>query len=209
MGDHDAGDADVLDDVHQFDLGLLAQLFVERAERLVEQQELRPLDQAARERHALLLAARELVRLAAGIALELHQTQHGLDARGDLVFRTTVAAQSEGDVVPHREVGKQRVGLEHHVDRPFVGREPGQIAPIEHDPAGTRRLEAGEHAQQGRLAAAGRAEQAENLAANDVEADVIDGPRLAEVFDDFVDLQEMGVGFGNGGVHGSALVKKS
>ena len=106
-------------------------------------------------------------------------------------------------------MGKQRVGLEHHVDRPFVGREPGQIAPIEHDPAGTRRLEAGEHPQQGRLAAAGRTEQAENLAANDVEADVIDGPRLAEVFDDFVDLQEMGVGFGTGGVHGLALVKKS
>ena len=43
---------------------LLAQLAVERGQRLVEQQQLRLLDERARQRHALLLAARKLLRLA-------------------------------------------------------------------------------------------------------------------------------------------------
>ena len=45
-------------------LHLLAQLQVERAERLVEQQHLRLADQRARQRHALALAARQLRRPA-------------------------------------------------------------------------------------------------------------------------------------------------
>ena len=64
VGDDDEGDAERLLDLHQLELGLLAQLLVERAERLVEQQELRPLGEGAGQRDALALAARELVRLA-------------------------------------------------------------------------------------------------------------------------------------------------
>ena len=49
----------------QLVLHLLAQLQVERAERLVEQQHARPVHERARERHALALAARELARCGA------------------------------------------------------------------------------------------------------------------------------------------------
>ena len=62
--------------VHQLELGLLAQLPVERRQRLVEQEHARPLDQRARERDALALAAGELMRLALAEALELDQRQH-------------------------------------------------------------------------------------------------------------------------------------
>ena len=206
MGDHDAGDADVLDDVDEFDLGLLAQLLVERPERLVEQQQLWPFDQAARQGHALLLTAGQLVRFACGIALKLNEAQHGLDAFGDFILGAPVAAQAEGDVVPNREVRKQRIGLEHHVDRPLVGRQAGQVASVEHDLAGGWCFEAGQHAQQSGLATAGGAEQAENLTAHNVQADMIDGPCLAEIFDDLANLQEVGIGFGNGRVHGEGLV---
>ena len=48
----------------QLEPGLLAQFVVERRERLVEQQHLRPLGQRARKRDALALAAGQLVRLA-------------------------------------------------------------------------------------------------------------------------------------------------
>ena len=48
----------------ELDLHLPAQLEVEGAERLVEQQHVRAVDQGPRERDALLLAAGELVRLA-------------------------------------------------------------------------------------------------------------------------------------------------
>jgi hypothetical protein len=67
--------------VHQLELGFLAQLLVERAERFVEQQQLGPLGERAGQRHALALAARELVRLAAGEFLELDQLEHLGDAR--------------------------------------------------------------------------------------------------------------------------------
>jgi hypothetical protein len=47
----------------QLQLHLLAELQVERAERLVEQQDTRVVNERAPERDALLLAARELPRL--------------------------------------------------------------------------------------------------------------------------------------------------
>ncbi len=184
VGDHHAGDADVVDDVGELDLRFLAQLLVERAERLVEEQQLRLLGQAARQRDALLLAAGELVRLALGVGAELHQLQHRLDARRDLVLGQAVAAQAEGDVVEHREMREERVALEHHVHRPLVGRQPGEVLAVERDRSRGRRLEAGEHAQQRRLAAARRAEQGEDLALGDVDRDVVDGPVAVEVLDE-------------------------
>ncbi len=71
--DHER-DAELLLQVHQLELRVLAQLLVERAERLVEQQQLRPLHQRARERDALALAAGQLVRLALG---ELRRASRG------------------------------------------------------------------------------------------------------------------------------------
>ena len=60
----------------QLELHLLAQLEVERAERLVEQEHARLVDERARERDALLLAAGELRRLALLEARELDELEH-------------------------------------------------------------------------------------------------------------------------------------
>ena len=62
--DEDERDAELLLQRLQLDLQVLAQPGVERAERLVEQQHARAQHERARERDALLLAARELRRLA-------------------------------------------------------------------------------------------------------------------------------------------------
>ncbi len=59
VGDEDEGDADLALDALQLDLHLLAQLEVERPERLVEQEHPWVVDQCARERDALLLARRK------------------------------------------------------------------------------------------------------------------------------------------------------
>jgi hypothetical protein len=87
-------------DFHQLELGFLAQLLVERAERFVEQQQLGPLGEGAGEGDALALAAGQLVRLALAVILELHQgfKQFG-DARLDLGLRQVVALQPVGDVL--------------------------------------------------------------------------------------------------------------
>ena len=57
MGDEDERDAQPLLHGFQFQLHFLAKLQVKRAQRLVQQENLRLVDQTARNRHALLLAA--------------------------------------------------------------------------------------------------------------------------------------------------------
>ena len=66
VGDEHEGDADLALEQLQLDLHLLAELAVEGAERLVEQQHRRAVHQRPGERDALLLAARQLPRLALG-----------------------------------------------------------------------------------------------------------------------------------------------
>ena len=66
----DEREPDLLLDLLELDLHLLTELQVERAERLVEQQHLRPIHQRAGERHALPLPTGELGRLAAAEAAE-------------------------------------------------------------------------------------------------------------------------------------------
>jgi ABC-type proline/glycine betaine transport system ATPase subunit len=81
-----------------------AEILVERAERLVEQQHLRIDGQAARERDALLLAAGELARLALGELGHVHQREHLGDARADALARPFLRLEAVGDVLRHRHV---------------------------------------------------------------------------------------------------------
>ena len=90
-------------------------------------------------------------------------------------------AQAVLDVLLHGHVREQRVVLEHGVDVALVGRARGDVAAVEQHAAARRALEAGDHAQAGRLARARRPEQREELAARDVEVDAVDGDERAEV----------------------------
>ena len=58
------------------DAHFVPQLGVEIGQRLVEQQDVGLDHERARERHALLLAARQLARQALGKAFEPHEAQH-------------------------------------------------------------------------------------------------------------------------------------
>ena len=127
--DVDEGDADLGLDPLQLDLHLLAELQVERAQRLVEQQHLRLVDERPRQRHALRLAAGELRRLArprsrgAGPARASRPT-----CWRDLGFGHAAAlAEAEGDVVEDGHVREQRVVLEDGVDLALVRRQPGDV----------------------------------------------------------------------------------
>ena len=71
-----------------------------------------------------------------------------------------------------RHVRPQRVRLEHHRRVALLGRQAEDVAALDADRAGVGRDEARDRAQQRGLAAAGAAEQRDELAARDVEADV-------------------------------------
>ena len=79
--DVDERDPDLLLDPLELDLHLLAELEVEGAERLVEEEDARPVDDRAGQRDALALPARELQRLALAEADEPHDRKRLLDAR--------------------------------------------------------------------------------------------------------------------------------
>src|ERR1700675_1036496 len=75
MSDQDNGDSllavQVLEDGHDLDAGAR----IQRAGGLVGENDLRVVDEASRDRHALLLAAGELVRAVTGMALQAYNPQ--------------------------------------------------------------------------------------------------------------------------------------
>ncbi len=152
---------------------------IEGRERLVEEQHLRAGDEGAGERDALLLAARELRRQAAGEVVHLHQRQHRLGALEALVLRDAPHLEPEGDVVAAGEVGKQRVALEHHRGAALRRRQVADRLGADHHVARRDGLVPGDHPERRGLAAAGRPEQAAIRAGPDLQVDPIDRDGVA------------------------------
>ena len=206
--DMDEGDADVVLDRLQLELHLLAELQVEGAERLVEQEHARAVDERAGERDALLLAARELARLALVEAGEPDEPQDLGHAPLDVLAADPAAAQAEGDVLEDGQVREERVGLEDGVDVALVRRPPRDRLLAEVDRALARLLEPADHAQRRRLATAGGAEQREEAAAVDLERELVHGDNVVEALRHAVE-PDVGVdgrrrnALGRPGLHGS------
>ena len=179
MGDVDERDAELLLQALEEELHLLAQLQVERAEGLVEEQHLRPVHERAGERDALALAARKLARPAVADSRQAHRLQHVVDSRSALRAVDALHAQAVGDVVGHAHVRKERVVLEDGVEIPRVRRPVGDVGAAELDPALVRALEARDQPQRRRLARAGRPEHREELTGTDLELDAVDGDDVA------------------------------
>jgi hypothetical protein len=89
----------------------------------------------------------------------------GLADAGDL--------EVQADVLAHRHVGIKRVVLEHHRDVAFLRRARVDDLAIEQQLAGCDVFQARDHAQHGRLAAAGRADQGHELALRNRQVDPV------------------------------------
>ena len=85
-----------------------------------------------------------------------------------------------------RQVRVERVALEHHRDVAVLRRHVVDDAAADRDRAVGDRLEARDHPQRGRLAAARRADEDEELAVLDVEREVLHGVEAVGI--DLVDL---------------------
>jgi len=144
--DVDRRDADALLQSADLLAHLDPELGVEVAERLVEQQDLRLEHHGAGQRHTLLLAAGKLMRLLAAVVDKPDQVEHRLDRAHDRLFVTTLHAQAIGDVLEHRQMGKQGIVLEHEADAAPIGQHTGHVAAADQDGTLVRLLEAGYHA---------------------------------------------------------------
>ncbi len=163
------------------DLGAhaLAQLRIEVRQRLVHQAYRRLGDDRPAERDALLLAARELRRLA---RQKFGDAEKVGDAGEPLlhVRRDDVAhSQAEHDVLADRQMRKQRVRLEHHRDVALRGREMGDVASADQDAAVVSGFQSRDQPQRRRLAATRGAEQHVERARLEREREAVDRANLA------------------------------
>ena len=143
-------------------------------ERLVEQHHARGRRERPRQGNALLLPARQSVRIALRQALQRHGPQV---LRCDTpALACAQVAQTELDVLAHRLVRKEHVFLENEANRTLFRRRRAarlaQCLTVEQNPPGLHPFQAGGQPQQGALAAAGRAEQAGDLACTRFEVQV-------------------------------------
>ena len=179
------------------------QIGVERAEGLVEKHEFWPDHQRAGERDALFLSAGDLVDGAVLEALEADELEHFQRARARLAFgrRLRAIAQTESDIVEHREMGKEREILKDEADAPEIGRTGGDVLALQENASALQRLETGDRAQEHGLAGAARAEQRNILAGVHGERNAVERRALAKKLGQA--FQSQNRNFGHGLSHGS------
>jgi hypothetical protein len=158
----------------QFEPRLGPQLAVERRQWFVQQQQFGHFCQCPCQCDALTLPSGQFVGAAPLVARHLHQCQHFRDPGGDAPAVHPLLTQTEGDIARDIQMREQRIGLEHHVHRPRIRRQPGDVDPVNDNAAAVRRLEPGNYAQQSRLAAARRAEKREKRATLHAQRHVVD-----------------------------------
>ena len=85
---------------------------------------------------------------------DLQDARRLVDLLRDLLLRHALRDQRKGDVPAHVQVRIEREQLKHEGDVALRGALPGDVFAAEEDLAARRQLEAGDHAQRRRLAAA-------------------------------------------------------
>ena len=199
MGDEQQREAHLVPQRQQLLLHAPACERVERGEGLVHQQHARLHRERTRDRHALLHAARELVRMHVGEFREAHLVEVVQRALGRLLAAQRARGQQrEHDVLLDGLPRRQLVELLEHHDA--VGPGPQHALAGQPDLALDRRDEARDRFQQGRLAAARGAEQHEAVGLVHVETHAVGGAHhalgRAVLEADAVDLQQRRRGFG-------------
>ena len=168
----------------QLHIQALARAAVHRGERLVQQQHAGIAGQRARHCDALLLAARELARpsLLETRDVRLREPRPRLC----IAFRGRPVEERAGDVLERRQVRKEPVVLRDVADGTLASRPVDAVRRVEPDVVVERDAttawpqQPGDRAQQRRLAAARRADDADDLARGEREVEVERRPVVAE-----------------------------
>ncbi len=158
-------------DAQKLEAHFIAGQSIKRRERLVHQQDIGIEQQGARDRHALLHAAGQLIdalRCKVGQTDEREQIARprlvgGADA-------SVLVAQRKGHVAEHVEPRQQSRPLKHDAD--FVARL-GDCQVVDTDRAAGRKYQAGDQPQQCRFAATGRPKDCEKFVTSDIERHVL------------------------------------
>src|SRR5690606_29200884 len=128
----------------------------------------------AGDRHALLLTAGKLAGQLLGLRAEADERERLVDAPVRLRALHALHGKAEADILAHRHVGKQRIALENHAEAALFRLERIDAPVAEPDLAAGERQEARQAIERGRLAAAGRAEQGDELPGLDGKVDPVE-----------------------------------
>jgi hypothetical protein len=175
VGDIDGGGAQATLQTGDLGAHLHPQLGIEVAKRLVHEEGLGVPHDRPSHGHPLALTAGELGRLA---VQQRGQVQH-LGRLGhlglDLGLGQLGQSQREGDVLAHRHVRVQRVGLEDHRDVAVPRRLLVDPRSPDAKFAGRDVLQAGDHVERGRLSATRRPDENHELAIGDGQRQILHG----------------------------------
>src|SRR2546425_10367543 len=180
VGDVEGRDPEVLLDPADLAAKTEPDLRVERRERLVEEEGLRAAGERAGERDPLLLAARELVRVAAPETTPARQRDHLRRAPREPYGPPSGHPPAEGDVLGDRHGREERVRLEDDADGAAARRHVVDDTIVEADLARVGPLEAGDQAERRRLAATRAADEGDELPPADLQGEPVHGGRCAE-----------------------------
>src|SRR6185437_3729357 len=157
MGDIYEGDAYLPLNTLQLHLHRLAELEVQRAQGLIEQQRPGSIHQRTGKRDPLLLTTRQLTWPTFAATGQVHDFEHLAHLASNLKLRDLLAPETERDILEHAHMREQGIGLENHVDVPPVRRHPGNVHALQPDHALGRLLKPGDHPHRRGLATARRA----------------------------------------------------
>ena len=174
MGHIDEGNAHLLLDTLQLVLHILPQAQVQRAQGLVQQQDLGPVHQRPGNGHPLLLAAGQLGDFPVLKALQTHHAQHFRHALLDFLGRHLGDPQAKGDVLKHVQMREQRILLEHRVDLPLMRRDIINPHTVKGDVSRRGRRETADNPQRCGLSTAAGAQKCEEFRIVDIQIDVIE-----------------------------------
>mmetsp|Transcript_20438 Transcript_20438/g.48717 ORF Transcript_20438/g.48717 Transcript_20438/m.48717 type:complete len:313 (+) Transcript_20438:1186-2124(+) len=206
MRDQQAGRAGLVRAAAQQGQHLGGMAGVEVASGFVRQHQARAVHQRAGDRHPLQLPARQLARHPCRQPAKVDRFQHGRHAA---VVALAQQPQRQGDVVGHAEVGQQMEGLEDEAQVAAAQRGAGLVVqraeglPGQRDVAGVGLVQPGQAVQQRGLAAAGFAQQRDDLAGGEVQVDAGEDGRVAVGLGQPAGAQHRGTVTGLGKAHAS------
>jgi hypothetical protein len=144
---------------------------IDRCEWLVEQQHLGTADERTRDRHPLLHPTGELPGLRLGNPVQADLGQRCLRPLTALGARETQPLERERHIPDDVQPRKERPAVVLEDERKLARRPFDRATVVQHLPR-ARGSEAAKHSQERRLAAAGRADDRQQLARSNVEGEI-------------------------------------
>src|SRR5262249_42409389 len=176
MGDHHDGLAGCLPQAQQLVLHHLARLGVERAERLIQQQDLWIVGKRTGDRHALFHAARQLARKTVLEALQPDRADKALDGLVAALAWRSAHLEAVADIFRAGEPGKQRIFLK---DTAAIDAGSGDRLAIDLDDPAVGADKAAENVEERAFAAAGRPDDGDELTFRNLDIHVGEGCHVA------------------------------